>query len=94
MARGGDDTLIGLEGDDHLEGGAGADTAAYVYSTNPIAADLRAGTVTGEGTDKLAAVENVTGSGSGDTFAGDAGEQRDRRRRAAQTRSASPPRRR
>ncbi len=69
---GGDDTLIGLEGDDDLQGGAGADTAAYVYSSNPIAADLRAGTVTGEGTDKLTAVENVTGSGSGDTFAGDA----------------------
>ncbi len=70
---GGKDMLIGLGGNDDLRGGAGSDTAAYAYSQNPISADLRAGTVTGEGNDSLAGVENVTGTESGDTFAGDSG---------------------
>ena len=70
----GDDTLIGLGGNDRLDGQDGSDMAAYSYSASPIDADLRAGTVVGEGADTLTAVENVTGSPQGDTFAGNAGD--------------------
>jgi len=69
----GADTLIGLGGNDLLDGQDGVDRAAYAYSTSPIDANLRTGKVVGEGTDTLAAVENVTGSPQGDTFAGNAG---------------------
>ena len=69
---GGDDTLIGARGDDDLQV-ARAPTPPPMRLAAPIAADLRAGSVTGDGLDTLAAVENVTGSDHGDTLAGDAG---------------------
>jgi hypothetical protein len=69
----GNDTLLGGAGNDQLKGEGGADTAGYAGATASITADLRAGTISGQGIDTLAGVENVTGSPQGDTLAGDGG---------------------
>jgi hypothetical protein len=64
------DTLIGGLGDDLLDGGSSNDTASYAAAAGPVAADLALGTATGEGTDTLLNMENVTGSGFDDTITG------------------------
>jgi Ca2+-binding RTX toxin-like protein len=67
----GDDRLVGGPGDDLLEGGAGSDTA---YFHAAVVADLAAGTATGGdqvGSDRLAGIENLAGSGGDDRLAGD-----------------------
>ncbi|MFC7540472.1 calcium-binding protein [Siccirubricoccus deserti] len=64
----GNDTLVGGAGDDLLDGGAGSDTADYSGSAGPVLADLPGGVVTGEGTDTLLDIENITGSGFDDTI--------------------------
>ncbi|PJK27668.1 beta strand repeat-containing protein, partial [Minwuia thermotolerans] len=74
----GDDTLSGASagaGDDTLDGGDGTDTATYASATNGIAADLGAGTVSGDasvGNDSITGVENLVASGFADTVQGDA----------------------
>lgn len=87
VGRGGADTLsdssvsladinhfAGGAGDDHLIGGGGDDRAAYFFSASPVHADLRANTVTGEGTDTLSStIDGVHGSLWSDTLLGDAG---------------------
>jgi Ca2+-binding RTX toxin-like protein len=69
----GDDALRGRAGDDTLDGGAGWDVAGYWDANAPITANLATGTATGEGTDSLAAIEQLDGSPFGDIFTGDAG---------------------
>ena len=71
---GGADSLVGGAGADTLVGGDGADTADYSGSVAAVAVDLGAGTGRGgdaEG-DALSGVENLVGSGQGDSLTGDA----------------------
>ena len=70
----GDDTLAGAGGDDVLDGGGGEDKANYFTASGSIDADLAAGTATGQGSDSLPGVENVTGSPQDDSLAGDAAD--------------------
>lgn len=78
----GDDTLYGLAGDDVLRGGPGADwldggsgagdSASYAGAPGPVLASLATGTATGgDGSDTLANIERLIGSGFNDTLSGD-----------------------
>src|SRR4029453_4896815 len=60
-------------GDDAIDGRGGIDQAAYFDAGGPVAADLRAGTVAGWGTDTLLGIEDLTGSAFGDLLTGDGG---------------------
>jgi Ca2+-binding RTX toxin-like protein len=67
----GNDALIGGTGDDSLDGGSGTDTADYTASAGAVTIILSSGTATGEGSDTLSNIENVTGSAFGDQLYGD-----------------------
>ncbi|MBC2653579.1 VCBS domain-containing protein, partial [Novosphingobium aerophilum] len=70
----GNDTLDGGLGNDTLIGGLGTDTASYAAAGSAVTVSLAAGTATGgAGSDSLAGIENVTGSGFNDTLTGDDG---------------------
>jgi Ca2+-binding RTX toxin-like protein len=64
------DTLSGGPGNDTLDGGSSNDTADYTYATAAVTVNLAAGSATGEGTDTLLNIENVTGSGLDDAITG------------------------
>ncbi|WP_342154924.1 hypothetical protein [Methylorubrum sp. SB2] len=66
----GDDILDGGLGNDRLDGGAGTDTASFASAAGAVTVDLTKGTATGAGTDTLTHLENVVGSGFGDTLVG------------------------
>jgi Ca2+-binding RTX toxin-like protein len=71
----GNDTLRGEVGDDELNGGQGIDTASYTNAPAAVVVDLsfyNASATGGAGNDWLSLVENVTGSGFGDTLTGSA----------------------
>jgi hypothetical protein len=68
----GNDVLSGGPGDDTLYGGDGQDAATYETALEGIVADLLAGTASGEGTDVLAGVEDLTGSAGDDVLTGTA----------------------
>ncbi len=70
----GADLLQGGAGDDSLDGGAGIDTASFVGATGPIIANLATQSATGEGTDILLSIENLTGSAFADQLTGDVGD--------------------
>ena len=78
----GDDTLTGGAGDDVMDGGTGTgndtltggdgtDTASYALASSGVTVSLAAGTATGQGSDTLTKIENVTGSAYADTLTGD-----------------------
>ncbi|MCH9020134.1 MAG: squalene/phytoene synthase family protein, partial [Proteobacteria bacterium] len=70
----GDDTLEGGAGVDTLDGGADIDTASYVNAAGAVTVDLSSNTASDDGdgaSDTLVGIENVTGSGFGDTITGD-----------------------
>jgi serralysin len=69
----GDDCLDGGTGDDTLDGGPGIDLLSFRYSGDPVRVNLARGTAAGEGSDRLAGVEEVVGSSFGDALTGDAG---------------------
>jgi Ca2+-binding RTX toxin-like protein len=69
-AGAGDDTLVGGLGNDQLDGGEGTDTASFAASATAVSVSLEAGTVTGEGSDTLASIENIVGSAFNDTLSG------------------------
>jgi len=72
----GDDWLEAGLGDDTMDGGAGIDTANYGSAAAGVTVSLAiaGGQNTGSmGTDALANVENLLGTGFGDTLSGDAG---------------------
>jgi serralysin len=89
FGRDGDDLLRGGHGDDTLDGGAGTDTADYSTAPllEHVVVDLGAGTadqaqlqfqlgqihIVNVGHDTLSGIENVTGSGGGDTLIGNSG---------------------
>lgn len=66
----GADTLIGRGGADTLSGGTGRDLADFTAATTAIAADLQAGTA---GAGQVGQIEDLWGSGHGDTLSGDQG---------------------
>src|SRR6185437_10470790 len=68
----GNDTLDGGLGNDVLDGGAGFNTAAFNHLAQAVVVDLSKGTATGQGTDTLRNIQNVTGSILNDTFIGSA----------------------
>lgn len=70
----GDDTLAGGPGNDSLSGGAGTDTADYSGAIGSVIVNLANGTASGDGTDTLSGIENLNGSGQGDTLEGDAND--------------------
>jgi Ca2+-binding RTX toxin-like protein len=69
----GDDLLIGDLGNDGLDGGPGQDTAWYAHIPRAVTVDLGAGTATGQGADKLTAIEDIYGSPLNDILRGDRG---------------------
>ena len=75
QGKAGNDFLFGYAGADVLFGGSGEDTAYYGGSSAGVTVNLSAGN--GEGGtaagDTLFSVENVIGSGQGDTLTGDSG---------------------
>ena len=66
----GNDTLIGGAGNDTLDGGGGTDTVDYSAAASAVTANLATGSGTGDGTDTLSNIENVTGSAYNDTITG------------------------
>jgi len=73
---GGDDTLVGGAGADSLDGGSGNDTADYAASGAAVSVDLSQATAQSGGDaagDVLSNVENLVGSGFGDTLNGTTG---------------------
>lgn len=74
----GRDRLVGLAGNDRLRGGPGIDTADYssFFSVNlrvGVIVDFTRGQAAGDGTDSLAAIENVLGSSFDDRLFGNRG---------------------
>jgi Ca2+-binding RTX toxin-like protein len=70
----GNEVLIGDQGDDRIVGGPGnLDLASYVTSLGPVTVDLADTTAqpTGDGLDRLTAVEGLEGSSSADQLYGD-----------------------
>ncbi|MEM8654268.1 MAG: Hint domain-containing protein [Pseudomonadota bacterium] len=67
----GNDLLEGGAGDDDIRGGDGSDTVSYENAAGAVIVDLDAGTATGEGTDVLADIEDIFGSGFDDSLSGD-----------------------
>ena len=70
------DTLAGRGGNDVLDGGGGTNTVDYSTAANGATVDLGAGEAAdGDGgTDVLVNIQNVIGSPSGDTIAGDSND--------------------
>lgn len=70
-----DNILTGGLGDDLLNGEAGFDTASYAGASGSVSINLTANTVTGAaGNDTLISIEQVIGTGNGDTIVGSAGD--------------------
>ncbi len=77
----GDDVLTGGAGNDRIDGGAGNDTASYAsaggavtvsLAGTPVRASFEEQDTVNAGLDRLIGIENLVGSGFGDTLAGDA----------------------
>lgn len=68
----GDDLLNGGDGDDILDGGSGNDRASYASASGGVTVSLlRSGAQnTGQGTDTLSGIENLTGGRYGDILTG------------------------
>ncbi len=69
--QGGNDVLAGGGGDDTLIGGGGRNTADFGSSLASVTANLAFGTATGQGTDTLEQIQNLSGSALGDSLTGD-----------------------
>jgi len=68
----GGDTLDSGRGYDYLDGGTGNDTVSFYSALKAVNANLATGIATGDGTDTLVNVENLTGSAFNDVLTGDA----------------------
>lgn len=62
--------IMGGLGYDNIDGGAGVDTADYAKAVKAVTANLSTGKATGEGTDTLTNIENLSGSKNNDTLTG------------------------
>jgi hypothetical protein len=72
----GDDSMNGLAGDDRLTGGDGTDTLAFDGAPSGVVVDLTAGTVDGQGEDRVDGLEQVRGSRHVDVLRGTDGPDR------------------
>jgi len=68
--EGGADILLGGAGDDTLDGGTGTDFAKFSGALAAITASLTTNTATGEGSDTLMGIENLSGSANNDELTG------------------------
>ena len=68
------DTLSGGLGNDSLTGGLGDDLVDYSKSTDALVVDLTLGTATGEGSDKLVQIEDVSAGSAADKITGSAAD--------------------
>lgn len=66
----GDEVFVPLGGDDYVDGAAGVDTVAFLFSDASVEVNLSEERATGEGTDRLRNVENVAGSPFADIIVG------------------------
>jgi Ca2+-binding RTX toxin-like protein len=66
----GDDTLVSSPQNNVLAGGDGNDTVSFEAATSGVMATMTS--ATGDGSDSLSGIENLTGSAFADTLAGDA----------------------
>ena len=69
----GNNVIDGGLGNNTIDGGAGVNTAAFNRTAQAVTVDLSKGTATGQGTDILRNIQNVTGSSRNDTITGSAG---------------------
>jgi Ca2+-binding RTX toxin-like protein len=79
VGNGADNILIPLEGNDHVDGGAGRDQVGFQYgegTPDGMTIDLALGSGVGQGTDTLVDIEDVTGTGGPDIIRGDSGNNR------------------
>ena len=67
------DRLDGGPGDDDIDGGGSDDRISFAKAQSGVQLDLSAGTATGDGTDAVTAVSDVTGSAFDDRLWGDDG---------------------
>jgi Ca2+-binding RTX toxin-like protein len=66
------DDVLGEAGDDLLDGGGGDfNSATFLFSPAPVSADLKLGTATGEGNDRLVNIDDLFGSQFNDDLTGD-----------------------
>ncbi len=70
--NGGDNTLISNNGSNIMDGGLGTDTASFELSRIAVVASLASNSATGDGTDTLISIENLTGSIYNDRLTGNA----------------------
>lgn len=66
-----DNDLLGLGGNDVIDGGGGFDFVRYDFATERIRATLGQGIARGEGSDSLDSIEGFIGGPKGDTASGD-----------------------
>jgi Ca2+-binding RTX toxin-like protein len=71
IGNGEQNEFFGLGGNDLVNGMGGFDFARYDLATRRIRADLSRGLATGQGSDRLIAVEGLVGSSGGDELVGD-----------------------
>jgi len=67
----GNDRMLGGTGNDFIRGADGIDTVAFT-STSGVTANLTTGTATGEGSDTLQLIENLSGTAAADRLTGNA----------------------
>ncbi|MEA3040611.1 MAG: hypothetical protein QOC65_100 [Sphingomonadales bacterium] len=73
----GDDLILGTVGDDALDGGDGSDSVDFGALTEGVSVDLTAGEArVGNAVQRLAAIENASGTAFADLLRGDAGANR------------------
>jgi Ca2+-binding RTX toxin-like protein len=66
----GKNEFLGSDGDDAIDGRGGFDFARYDFASTRIRANLRTGSVNGDGADDLHSVEGIVGSAANDTLRG------------------------
>jgi Ca2+-binding RTX toxin-like protein len=71
--NGNDNVFVGRPGDDTIDGAAGSDVVAFLYTRRGVTVDLAAGAARGDGADTLTGIEGIWGSGYNDRLRGGAG---------------------
>ncbi len=72
-AGAGPDVIDSGPGNDVYDGGPGADVITFNASRSPIVANLATGSATGDGRDRLSAIESIIGGPRNDKLTGDGG---------------------